>query len=434
MSTPSSNSDIDRKYTEIEQKLATDSILAARFRRNLESGAPLIDFERFKVETFMRHILDVGSTGSGKTNDSFHLAKRAFEQGLSVLIVDPKAEYRSLASEYGDKLLVLGVAKDPPLLFNPLQPAPQVTEEVWISIFADVFTRSYGLSEPSRRIIQDSLEKLYSEGTLDNRKIIPTPRELEEEVSKFPAGSPRELNSRRSLENRLHIINTGIIGDTINTPRGYTSENWKGRITVLELDRIGSLRDQRFLVEMVIASLWENRRHAADSETTKWLVVLEEAHRFVSEERPPASRGDRTLIELAIAEARRYGIGFLILDQLPLLLSSYVRENCGTVLLHRLSSRETAEQMCKLADVRQPATSSYYGGYTPESLLTLPEGIAILKPYIGNYEDVTRTTYYSDLRTSVTKIPRYQTAQTSPSHISTVNHLERNLLSTSELG
>ena len=37
------------------------------------------------------------------------------------------------------------------------------------------------------------------------------------------------------------------------------------------------------------------------------LIVVEEAHRYLSEERPPQQSGDRTLLEFAIAEARRYG-------------------------------------------------------------------------------------------------------------------------------
>ena len=71
--------------------------------------------------------------------------------------------------------------------------------------------------------------------------------------------------------------------------------------------------------------------------------MVEEAHRYLSEERPPQQRGDRTLLELAIAEARKYGWGFVIVDQMPTLLSRYVWENCGTVIAHRLTNLDSYE-------------------------------------------------------------------------------------------
>ena len=80
---------------------------------------------------------------------------------MTVVIVDTKAEYRRLGAQLQDKMQVLGVAKAEPLLFNPLQPPQAVEPEVWAPVFADVFTRSYGLSEPSRRMIMDCLLKLH---------------------------------------------------------------------------------------------------------------------------------------------------------------------------------------------------------------------------------------------------------------------------------
>lgn len=45
--------------------------------------------------------------------------------------------------------------------------------------------------------------------------------------------------------------------------------------------------------------------------------------------------------ELAITEARRYGWGFVVVDQMPLLLSRYVWGNMGMVLVHRLANLES---------------------------------------------------------------------------------------------
>ena len=122
----------------------------------------------------------------------------------------------------------------------------------------------------------------------------------------------------------------------------------EGKVTVFEIGQVDSLRDQRFLAEVMLAQLWHHDRARAftedgDEETLRRLIVVEEAHRYLSEERPPQQRGDRTLLELAIAEARRYGWGFIIVDQMPLLLSRYVWDNCGTVIAHRLTNLDSYE-------------------------------------------------------------------------------------------
>ena len=111
--------------------------------------------------------------------------------------------------------------------------------------------------------------------------------------------------------------------------------------------------------------------------------MVEEAHRYLSEERPSAQRGERTLLELAIAEARRYGWGFVIVDQMPLLLSRYVWDNMGSIAAHRLSNIESLT-----------VTIDAIGGdplrmnARPEDFkivaLTLPEDLAMFRSYLEN--------------------------------------------------
>jgi hypothetical protein len=105
-----------------------------------------------------------------------------------------------------------------------------------------------------------------------------------------------------------------------------------------------------------------------------------EAHKYLSEERPSAQRGDRTLLELAIAEARRYGWGFVV-DQMPLLLSRYVWDNMGSIVAHRLSMVESLT-----------VTVDAMGGNPlkdrPDDFkivaLTLPEDFGMFRSYVEN--------------------------------------------------
>jgi len=145
---------------------------------------------------------------------------------------------------------------------------------------------------------------------------------------------------------------------------------------------VDSLRDQRFLAELLLAMVWQRDRAAPDGpeEKLKRLIVVEEAHRYLSEERPPAQRGDRTLLELAIAEARRYGWGFVIIDQMPSLLSQYVWDNAGTVFAHRMTNMESYG-IVKSALGGHPLANERPEDRDPLPL-RLPEGVALFRRYV----------------------------------------------------
>ena len=336
---------------------------------------------RFTDSLLLRHVLILGATGSGKTNHAFSAVQQAVaDRPKSCLIVDVKSEYRKLDGMVREPVRPIAVGDEPRVSFNPLIPPASVEPDLWDRAFIDVFTRAYGLSEPSRRILLDCLWSLRQES-----RGSPTLRELESEVGRFKAGSSKEQNSQRSLESRLHIINMGPVGRSLNSEQALDFASMEDRVTVYEVGQIDSLRDQRFLAEVVLAQLWQYDKARAlrddgDGEKLRRLIVVEEAHRYLSEERPPQQRGERTLLELAIAEARRYGWGFIIVDQMPTLLSRYVWDNCGTVIAHRLTNLQSYEAV-KNALGGDPLPGENDANGDPLAL-RLPEDLALFRRYV----------------------------------------------------
>ena len=326
----------------------------------------------------IQHILVVGSTGTGKTNDCKNLAYEAVKRGFSVIVIDPKGEYLDLAdvsSEICETTVFDFENEDKRFFWNPLQPPTGVNPDLWAKTFSDVFTRSYGLSEPSRRILYDSLVELYvRHGVYKGYNCnYPTIRELEDEISRFKPRSRNEENSKIALENRIHIVASGELGDSLSVPIGYTIEDFENRLVVIDLSSIPSVRDQRFIIEALVASIWEYKKKASNQ--SKFLLVLEEAHRYVPEERPSIYRGDRTLVELAIAEGRTFGIYFVIADQMPSLLSKYALSNCGIKIVHRLESAEQIEVVTKsigILEVDFNLMEELRSMKTGEALVVLP--------------------------------------------------------------
>jgi hypothetical protein len=368
--------DDERTLREIEKNRISQR---RRFWREIYNEAKrrqLIYEERL----LLRHMAMVGATGSGKSNHSFHVIEECADLFDSCLIIDVKREYRALSTILSTKKVeVLAIGDEPRVEFNPLIPPSGVDVESWDRAFADVFIRAYGLSEPSRRILLDSLFD-FRERHKDES---PTLRNVELQVGKFEAGSPKEQNSRRSLESRLHNINTGPTGRSLNTVQGLQVESMDGKINIFEIGRVDSLKDQRFLAELLLLyMLYRDRdQDPADQEKLRRLIVVEEAHRYLSEERPPAQRGERTLLELAIAEARTYGWGFLIIDQMPLLLSRYVWDNMGTVIMHRLTNVQSFERV-KDAIGSTPAHVTLETWL--ELTLGLPEDLCVFRTYLGD--------------------------------------------------
>lgn len=339
----------------------------------------------FTERLLLRHILILGTTGSGKTTHACHVISQALKTAPNArcFIVDPKKEYRDLAGRLNIPSRIMAIGDEPMARFNPLAPPKGVKPALWDRAFTDVFLRAYGLQEPSRRILLDSLAALRQ-----GSKLQPTVRELEKQVREFEHGSKNEQGSQRSVESRLHGINTGPVGDSLNSEQ-VLEPNASERLTIFEIGFVDSMKDQKFLAELVLMYMWQRDKAEPPqkAESLRRLIVIEEAHRYLSEDRPQNQRGERTLLELAIAEARRYGWGFMTIDQMPLLLSRYVWDNTGTLFMHRLANMESYKAV-KDALGKIPVSQEQYEMSYPIALM-LPEDLAIFRRYIepGSKQD-----------------------------------------------
>ena len=300
---------------------------------------------------FLRNMLIAGSVGTGKTNLAKIVIQRAVELG-DVVILDVKGEYRDViqwAYDRGRLASALAIGRVPYLKLNPLEPPLGVKPSVWAANVADIITRCYGLGEPSRRILQDCIHTLYREhcisGVKDEQVAWPTLRELETVVQEFRTQGSRELNTKRSLLSRLHLMSAGELGRSLNTLVGFDPSFFTQRVTAVELDWVNSMRDQQVIAELLVSALWEYRKVQIEERDRLTTIVFEEAHRFIPEERPKRELGNRTLLERCFAEGRSYGFGLIALDQQPSLLSRYVIANTGTKFAGRLTNHQDVQLM-----------------------------------------------------------------------------------------
>jgi hypothetical protein len=90
---------------------------------------------------------------------------------------------------------------------------------------------------------------------------------------------------------------------------------------------------------------------------------------------------ERTLLELANAEGRANGWGFMIIDQVPPLLSKYVWDNMGTVVIHRLTNLTIFE---RVRDAIGSAPSRVTDQAWLEIALNLPEDLCVFRSYLSD--------------------------------------------------
>jgi hypothetical protein len=340
-------------------------------------------------DEFLKGVLIAGSIGSGKTERALIVVRAALESGYGVLVFDPSADYQRLV-QVEPEAVVLDFSE---FYLNPLEPPPGLTFKEWGEVFVQVFTENFGLKDPSVSILQKAMAALAVSSAAKGDGS-PTLEELLEEVQNYePRRRSSEESSHASVLNRLESVLASEFGRCLNVRHGFAPSDFEEGLLVVQLRPVGIERVHELLVSLTVAKLFAYRswRLTTDRKDRKnVLIVIEEAHRFLSESRQGDRVGHRLYLERALVEGRKLGVGFMVVDQLPHLISSYVLSSCNLWLTCKLmdagARRLIGESLC-LDEV-----------WTREGLMELPVGAAFLRvertqeleaisPLVHRYED-----------------------------------------------
>ncbi|MFW9888157.1 MAG: helicase HerA domain-containing protein [Candidatus Thorarchaeota archaeon] len=284
-------------------------------------------------EELLRGVLVGGSIGSGKTVRAISTIQSALDLDYGVLVFDPTNDYQRLLNH--DKN---GVVIDfSEFYLNPLEPPPGLSYEEWSSVFIQIFAQNFGLKDPSISILQKAMRNLLA---LAKPGQPPTLQELLFEVVQFkPRPRSSESSSHASVMNRLEIVLESEWGRCLNVRHGFSPEEFEEGLMVVKLRPVGIERVHELVVSLSVAKLFAYRswmQTRGDDFEKKVLVVIEEAHRFLSEGRQGDRFGQRLYLERALVESRKLGVGFIIVDQMPHRISSYVLGSCNMWIISRL--------------------------------------------------------------------------------------------------
>lgn len=298
---------------------------------------PLYPFG-LREDDWIKHVLIVGTSGSGKTNLCFQLLKNFLHKGKPFLVLDWKRNYRDIArQEYGQNVRIFTVGRDiAPLRFNPLIPPPGTPAKVWLKKLIEIIAHATFVGEGVMYLLQKGLDETYRRFGLYGDKPFeryPTLKDLLETIEGVEAKG-REAGWMSSTLRALGALTFGETGKIFCTQQQSDLDRMLKENVILELDALTNT-DKTFIVESLLLWIHHYRLASPDGVREKFdhAIILEEAHHVIGKEKSDLVGGE-AITDVIIREIRELGESVIIIDQCPSLMSLPARANtwCTVVL------------------------------------------------------------------------------------------------------
>lgn len=290
-------------------------------------------------EEMLRHVLIVGMTGTGKTNQVFQLLAELGRHRVPVLIFDWKQNYRHLKNlPRFENLRVIRLGDpDCKFHFNPLIPPPGVNPSHWMAMLIDVCKHAFFLGHGVEYLMRKGIDQLYRRYRVyEGSKQYPTFVELEQLlVKEYVRG--REMLWMSSAKRAVASLTfKGILRETLNVHENATIQDLLSQNVVIEMDNLATL-EKTFMVESLMLWLYYYKKSRGRTSKLDHVTVIEEAHHVLSA-RKERAEGEETIIESTLRMIREFGEGVVVIDQEPSKLSESVIANTNTKVCFNLGS------------------------------------------------------------------------------------------------
>ncbi|NPA96225.1 MAG: ATP-binding protein [Crenarchaeota archaeon] len=360
---------------------------------------------RVSVDALAKHLFITGTTGSGKSNTVAILIDRIASIGGMVIVYDVHGEYSSLSPE-SPSVRVETID----LYVNPLVVAPKMLSKMIVPEAS---------ATVQRRLVERGLreaQKLFSE-IIDKHGI--TPRAVEEARSRLASIRARQSSlasdasedigenldamealaelfreavissirricgrgqskafSERSCEAAVAKVEEFFEYTPISFRRGSPVELLAPR-TIVVLNASSLDDEQRDYMLKLVADelLWFGRRNALMGTPKPVVLVIEEAHLFLSSNRESASRRS---IERLAREGRKFGVCLFIVSQRPRNIDSNTVSQVQNFVFMKLVQEADQRAVMNASDMLTEDLAS--------SLSTMDTGEALLVgEWIGRF-------------------------------------------------
>lgn len=311
-----------------------------------------------------RHVAVIAKTGGGKSYSVGVLIEELLKRHVAVVVIDPHAEYTSIAYPNDNKLEIRKMKK-----FD-------VNPRGYYHLFSEF--------SPDTTVNLAATALRFDETNLDYDDIVhlTTIKESDAQCAMLER-TLYEIQRRKmdsTIQNMIDIINTEKtlakyrlirelrrlqsmpIFDNLQTTKLYELVK-PGRIAVINLKGVDE-QIQAWCAGKISKRIFDR---AKEGNFPPVFIIIEEAHNFIPE-------GVKTVASDALAtaasEGRKFGIGLCIISQRVAKVSKNVLSQCGTHIIHKLTSAADLD-----------AVAGSLEGWTREmndSVQRLPIGVALI--------------------------------------------------------
>jgi hypothetical protein len=287
-----------------------------------------------------------GRSGAGKTNAIFHLLLQLHDRRVPFLFLDWKRTGRHLLPWLDGRVALYTPGRSvSPFPFNPFAPPPGVEPQAYAGLVVDQLAIAYTLGDGAVALLQRALRSCYDrhggECTLDQLlaelEILGEGRGMHARAKGWHTSALRALRSLQfartgheasSLASSPTAASPGLDGGV----HGAFARSLLQQSSVVELDALPQ-GAKRFLIPLLCLWVYHARLGMPDRERLRFVIVVEEAH-HVLHAHPRGTH--ETVMEMILRQCREIGLGVIIVDQHPHLISSAALGNAYTTLCFNL--------------------------------------------------------------------------------------------------
>ncbi len=292
----------------------------------------------FSLKDLAKHMLVVGTPGSGKTTFSVSLLDRLWkDHKIPFLVIEPaKNEYRALVQSIPElQVFTPGKNHISPFVFNPFVPPKNVKLETYKSTLKTAFAAAVSMSTPLDKIFEESINNCYSDFRwLDTYTVDDKGKTFN--ISDFIKCFQQTFDEIGYTGDAKNIGRAGVVrlNSLVNLFDNYFSipiEDILQKPTIIELAAIENSDQKALIIALLLLSIlaYVNSNYVGEG-GLKNVILLEEAHVLLDAD-TNAGQGDanpsaiaQRLVKRMLAEIRSYGVGLIIADQSPRKVSTDV--------------------------------------------------------------------------------------------------------------
>lgn len=330
-------------------------------------GEPTDNEVELSLQEFRSHCFITGSTGSGKSNTTYHLLDQMIQNQIPFLVIEPaKGEYKlAFGGLKGIHIFWTNPYTYQLLRLNPFRFPKEIHVLEHIDRLIEIFSACWPLYSAMPAILKNAIERSYEVCGWDLMRsihfdtqhgIFPTFSTLKSQLERVIGESKYSNDTKNdyigALVTRVSSLTTGIMGSVLCNPDDIEDEVLFDQNTIVDLSRVGSTETKALIMGVLVMRLSEYRMSCGEGMNRELghVTILEEAHNLlrrtsVDQSQDSANVAGKSveMISNAIAEMRTYGEGFIIVDQSPTAVDISAIKNTNTKIVMRLPERSDFE-------------------------------------------------------------------------------------------